>query len=251
MVRNFTDDNYEEQLEKTLSNILLNGSDSLKLLFEFFTLLDSPKIESPELQPHYSVGDRTINIINSSSELEIAIKSMKFKPFIGFDSEQKPTFHKNQKSNGICVIQLANDSICHIIQVKQIRNLKPLLELLEDEAIIKIGTGLEGDKKELFNQFNIKLKSTIDFERILKQLSSRDSIGAKRASSIFLNKNLQKSKNMSRSNWENIKLSTGQIKYASEDATVVYDLMIEIIKRYPFVINAVPTFFHDTFKDLR
>ena len=52
---------------------------------------------------------------------------------------------------------------------------------------------------------------------------------------------------MSRSNWENKELTTGQIKYATEDATVVYDVMIQILKQYPFVINIMPDFFKSSY----
>ena len=54
---------------------------------------------------------------------------------------------------------------------------------------------------------------------------------------------LQKSKNISRSNWENEELTSGQVKYASEDATVVYDVMNKILEQYPFVMNLMPMFF--------
>jgi len=234
-------------LEQALENIVENGSESLKLMLKFFTLLDTPKIESAQLQPNYSIGDRKINIIKTVQELEDAIKLIISSPFIGFDSEQKPTFKKGEKSHGIALIQLATAINCYIIHVKQIKDIKPLISLLEDENIIKIGTGLKGDKQELYNQFKIRLKSTLDLEEILKKLSSKDGIGAKRAASIFLNKNLQKSKNMSRSNWENEELSSGQIKYASEDATVVYDTMIQIVKEYPFIIKTLPRFFQDKY----
>jgi ribonuclease D len=239
MIRNFTNDDYENKIEVVLSDILHDSSDLLKSLFKLFALLDSP-LKAADLQKNYTVGNRKVTIINNSEELEIAINSMKLIPFISFDSEQKPLFKKNQKSHGISLVQLANETVCYLIQVKQIDNISPLLRLLENEKIVKVGIGLDGDKKELYNQFNIKLKSTIDLVQVLKQLSSYDSIGAKRSASMFLDQNLQKSKNMSRSNWENEQLTDGQIKYASEDATVVYDVLIQMIKDYPFVLEFMP-----------
>ena len=45
-------------------------------------------------------------------------------------------------------------------------------------------------------------------------------------------------------NWGNEELTDGQIKYATEDATVVYDIIGEILKQYPFCDeNDVPEFF--------
>ena len=114
---------------------------------------------------------------------------------------------------------------------------------MEDDKVIKIGTGLKGDNEALFKQFNLRLKSTIDLENVFKKLSSVNQIGAKKAALIILNEKLQKSKNISRSNWENTDLSDGQIKYASEDATVVYDVMNRILEEYPFAMNIMPSFF--------
>jgi len=244
MIRDYTEDNYEEQLEEVLSNILLNGSEPLKLMLNFFSLIDTPKSKLSQSQPSYSIGDRKISIIKTSKELEGAMKRINPIPFIGFDSEQRPTFKKGERSHGISLIQLANETDCYLIHTKLIKDIHPLKLLLEDESIVKIGTGLRGDKQELYNQFNIKLKSTIDLEEMLKKLSSKDGIGAKRAASIFLNQNLQKSKRISRSNWETKELSDSQIKYATEDATIVYDVMNQILREYPFVISTLPSFFN-------
>ena len=212
-------------------------------MIELFNLLDNPSSVASDLQTPYTIGSRTIEIINTSKQLEVSMNLIQVAPFIGFDSEQKPTFEKGEASNGVSLIQLASKSKCYLIQIKQIKNLKPLINLLENDKIIKIGTGLKGDNKALFNQFGLKLKSTIDLENVFKKLSSKNQIGAKKAALIILNENLQKSKNISRSNWENKKLTPGQIKYASEDATVVYDVMNRMISQYPFSMSLMPRFF--------
>jgi len=212
-------------------------------MIKLFELIDNSNNIQNDSQKAYTIGNRTIEIINTSEQLENALSNIESTPFIGFDSEQKPTFKKGQASHGISIIQLATLSKCYIIQTKQIRNLKPLINLLENQNIIKIGTGLKGDNEALFKQFNLRLKSTIDLENVFKALSAKNQIGAKKAALIILNENLQKSKNMSRSNWEKKDLTDGQIKYASEDATVVYDVMDRIIEDYPFSIDILPPFF--------
>jgi ribonuclease D len=212
-------------------------------MIKLFDLMDNSSSVNSDLQEPYFIGNRTIELINTSEQLEKAMNSIQLTPFIGFDSEQKPTFKKGQADNGVCLIQLATKDKCYLIQIKQIRNLKPLINFLEDDKIIKIGTGLKGDNEALFKQFNLRVKSMIDLEDIFKKLSSKNQIGAKKAASIILNKKLQKSKNMSRSNWENKELTSGQIKYASEDATVVYDVMDKILEQYPFVMKMMPEFF--------
>lgn len=243
LIRNFCEDDLENEVENVLKNILENGSNSLKSMIKLFDLMDNSSSVESDLQVSYSIGNRTTEIINTCEQLENIMNSIELTPFIGFDSEQKPTFKKGQADNGVCLIQLATKEKCYLIQIKQIKNLKPLIDFLEDDKIIKIGTGLKGDSVALFKQFNLRLKSTIDLEDIFKKLSSKNQIGAKKAASIILNEKLQKSKNISRSNWENEELTSGQIKYASEDSTVVYDVMSEILKQYPFVMKMMPMFF--------
>ena len=216
-------------------------------MIKLFNLIDNSSSLESDFQTPYTIGNRTIEVINTCEQLKEAMNSILLAPFIGFDSEQKPTFKKGQTSHGICLVQLATVSKCYLIQIKQIKNLKPLINFLEDDKIIKIGTGLKGDNEALFRQFNLRAKSMIDLEDIFKKLSSKNQIGAKKAASIILNEKLQKSKNMSRSNWENEELTYGQIKYATEDATVVYDVMSEILKQYPFVMNLMPMFFQERY----
>ena len=247
LIRNFCEDDLENEVENVLKNILENGSYELKSMIKLFDLMDNSTSAENDLQTPYSIGNRTIEVINTYEQLEVAMNTIQLAPFIGFDSEQKPTFKKGQADNGICLIQLATKDKCYLIQIKQIKNLKPLINFLEDDKIIKIGTGLKGDNEALFRQFNLRVKSMIDLEDIFKKLSSKNQIGAKKAASIILNEKLQKSKNMSRSNWENEELTSGQIKYATEDATVVYDVMSEILKQYPFVMKMMPMFFQEMY----
>ena len=228
-----------------LQDIVSNGSESLTRMLNLFDLIDDSQNIQNDSGIAYTIGNRTVEVINSSIELENAMKTIERAPFIGFDTEQKPTFKKGQASHGVCLIQLATKSKCYLIQNKQIENLKPLIKLLENPRVIKIGTGLKGDNDALFKQFKLRLRSTIDLENVFKKLSSKNQIGAKKAALIILNQNLQKSKNMSRSNWENKILSDGQIKYASEDATVVYDVMQTFIEQYPFIIDIIPPFFKE------
>lgn len=247
LIRDFCEDDLENEVENVLKNILENGSYELKSMIKLFDLMDNSSSIDTDLQTPYTIGNRTIEVINTCEQLKVAMNTILLAPFVGFDSEQKPTFKKGQADNGICLIQLATKDKCYLIQNKQIKNLKPLIDFLEDEKIIKIGTGLKGDNVALFRQFNLRAKSMIDLEDIFKNLSSKNQIGAKKAASIILNEKLQKSKNTSRSNWENKELTSGQIKYATEDATVVYDVMSEILKQYPFVMKMMPMFFQEKY----
>ncbi|WP_294965806.1 hypothetical protein [Sulfurimonas sp.] len=168
--------------------VLSDGSKSLKLITNFFSLLDSPKVDTTGTYPSYSTGNRKIHIIQNTKELESTIQALKLTTLIGFDSEQRPTFKKNEPSHGVATIQLASLTDCYIIQVKKITNIDPLIKLLEDGNIVKVGVNLTGDKQTLNDEFGIRMQATIDIDGILTKLSSRQSIGAKKAATIFLKK---------------------------------------------------------------
>lgn len=248
MIRKFVGEEVIKELNKAVSEVLLSESKSLTLLTEFFSLLDSSKLDLTNTYPFYSLENREVHVIQNTEELITAVESLKSSKLLGFDSEQKPTFKKNQLPHGIATIQLANLKECYIFQVKKIDNLIPLFELLENENIVKVGINLTGDNQALYSEFGIRMKATIEIDGILSKLSSKDSIGAKKAAKIFLQKDLQKSKKMSTSNWENKILSDNQIKYAAEDAAVVLDITIHLLNKYPFVSQSMPSWFKDNFE---
>lgn len=247
LISDFSEKDAIEQLNSAIATVL-NDSDSLHKIVHFFSLMDiEPDSELSANFPSYTIGDRKITIIKNSQQLESAMNSIISTNIIGFDTEEKPIFSKDTKPNGTAVVQLANDSECHIIQVKFIENLTPLKKLLEDKEIIKVGINLRRDKKALFNEFGFKIESIVDLQDIFKVLTSRRPIGAKHAATLFLEKNLQKSKKMTKSNWELKKLTDNQIKYAAEDATVMYDVMIHLLKKYPFFVQVMPQWFQNKY----
>ncbi len=207
--------------------------------------MDSSKSDPIHAYPSYSLADRKVHIIQNTEELIKAVESLKSEKLLGFDSEQKPTFKRNQAPHGIATIQIASLKECYIFQVKQIDNLTALIELLENEDIAKVGINLAGDNHALHSEFGIRMKATIEIDSVLSKLTSKESIGAKKAAKIFLKKDLQKSKKMSTSNWENDTLSDSQIKYAAEDAAVALDITIHLLNRYPFVIETMPVWFKE------
>lgn len=206
-------------------------------------MLDTSKQDQSTTYPSYSLDDRKVQVVQNTEELIKAVESLKSSALLGFDSEQRPTFKKNEKSHGIATIQLSSIDECYIIQVKKIQNLTALFELLESEDIAKVGINLAGDNHALYSEFKIRMKATIEIDSVLSKLTSKDSIGAKKAAKIFLKRDLQKSKKMSTSNWENDVLTDGQIKYAAEDAAVALDITIHLLNKYPFVIEAMPLWF--------
>ena len=97
-------------------------------MIKLFDLMDNSSSVDSDLQTSYSIGNRTIEVINTCEQLENVMNTILLTPFVGFDSEQKPTFKKGEANNGVCLIQLSTKDKCYLIQIKQIKNLKPLID---------------------------------------------------------------------------------------------------------------------------
>ena len=242
----------KEKIENALNNIIKNimndADDKTYKLMQFIYKLDNlNNIETQNLSD-YTQKDKTIHVINTQEALDKALISINKSKIIGFDTEQKPIFKKGVPPSKIAIIQISDNKNTYVIQVQQIKDISSLLGILVNENITKVGIGLNGDYSALYNEFKININACIDFGSLFKQkMSFSNEIGAKRGVMLFLNQNLQKSKKISRSNWENEILTDSQIKYASEDASCVYDMFCQMLKDYPFLIEILPTWFQDKY----
>ncbi|MCQ8181867.1 3'-5' exonuclease domain-containing protein 2 [Methylomonas sp. SURF-1] len=251
LIKNICGEAAEDELnsifEKAMSFLTVDCS--FLRVIELFYLIDNLDNIDFEKLERYSIGQRKIKIVKNNNDLNSAIQKIGKNRIIGFDTEKKPSFKKGAPPNQISIIQIANDSDCYIFQVKSLKDVSPLLKVLEDINTIKIGSGLSEDIENMLKEFGVRPRSFLDLHQIFKTyLYSENDIGAKKAVAIFLGKNMKKSKKMSRSNWENKDLSENQIIYAAEDASAVYDVFKYLINNYPFIINTLPKWFHEKAK---
>jgi len=223
----------------------LEGLDSRTSdLLDFINKLDNISNIDESTKQLYTIGNRKIHIVNTQKELNLAVELLFKSKVLGFDTEQKPVFQKGVPANGISIIQLSDAKNSYIFQIKQIGNLTPLFDLLSSSKVLKIGIGLKGDISSMASEFDVTLKACIDFGLIFKsKLYYENELGAKKSVLFFLDKKLQKSGRSSRSNWEIQKLSTSQIRYASEDSSCVYDCFCMMLIKYPFLAEILPTWF--------
>ena len=217
-------------------------------LLTFINEIDNILDKNDENVDLYSLSSKKVFVINNDEDLEIAVKNIKRSKIIGFDTEQKPIFKKGAKASKIAIIQIADKHNAYVFQIQQIKDISSLLSLLSSSKITKVGIGLKNDVNVLYTEFKINLNSYIDFGILFKsKLFYKNDLGAKKATLLFLNQKLQKSKNTSRSNWENKDLSSSQIKYAAEDAACVYDSFCEMLKQHEFLIKILPKYFQENY----
>ena len=162
------------------------------------------------------------------TNLEQAIKALVDEPYLGFDTESRPTFRKDQPRHSIALLQLASPTLCCLFQMNRISDPSPLKALTQNQSIIKLGIGLKDDVNYLAHDYGLPMQNTVDIGSLLKALGRKDMIGSKQLVAVTLNQRLRKSRSATTSNWANSPLTPAQIAYAADDAFSSVDAYLEI-----------------------
>jgi hypothetical protein len=82
---------------------------------------------------------------------------------IGFDSEEVPSFYTGGRSQGICLVQLCCGNDVMLMPVRTGMELPPLVQrVLETDAIVKAGVGIEDDAKQFAEQFGVHCRALLE-----------------------------------------------------------------------------------------
>jgi ribonuclease D len=135
-----------------------------------------------------------------------------------FDTESKPVFEKGVTNHGPHIVQFSTEYKAYIFQLHNPESYNPLLYLLSNENIKKIGFDLASDRKLLLKKFGVLLHGIVDLCPIFKRKGYRSTVGLRAAVAIMFNEQFQKSKHATMSNWGSSILSDEQLIYAANDA---------------------------------
>ncbi|BFF88978.1 exonuclease 3'-5' domain-containing protein 2 [Drosophila madeirensis] len=163
-----------------------------------------------------------VEVINSNSDPatqvvlnELRTHCQSFK-VVGFDCEwitvggsRRPVALLQLSSHkGLCALF----RLCHMKQIP-----RDLRELLEDEAVIKVGVAPQDDAKKLAHDYGVGVASTLDL-RFLAVMAGHKPEGLGKLAKTHADFVLDKNWRLACSNWEAKQLEPTQIKYAANDA---------------------------------
>ena len=146
-----------------------------------------------------------IHVIQSETETEKAVAYLQSRPVIGIDSETRPSFTKGQ-SHKVALLQVSSEECCFLFRLNMTGLTQPLVDLLENPGVIKVGLSLKDDFMMLHKRAPFNQQSCILFKEKI-------------------------SKSQRLSNWEADVLSDGQKQYAATDAWAclnIYNLLQEL-----------------------
>lgn len=153
-------------------------------------------------------------VIDKLENVAPAIAELRNSKIIGFDTETRPSFKKGHL-NTVALIQLATHSKCFLFRINIIGLPKPVVDLLEDKDVLKIGLSTHDDFHNLNKIGPISPQGFVELQNYVKEFRIADN-SLTRIYGILFGHRVSKGQRLT--NWEAETLTTAQQNYASLDA---------------------------------
>ncbi len=186
----------------------------------FQSIIDKEELKKLPLQAFKG----TIHVIDSMAGLKKYLPVLKQENVIGFDTETRPSFRKGQV-NQISLVQLATPFHAFLFRISALNLPDKLIELFEDDSIIKVGAALHDDLIDLRRIRDFKAGGFLDLQKYVGAFGIENK-GVAKLSGIVLGFRI--SKNQQLSNWDARKLNEAQKEYAATDAWVCLRIYQEL-----------------------
>jgi len=167
-----------------------------------------------------------IILVREADRVAKAVEEINQYSAVGFDTETKPTFVKGQFYH-ISLIQIAIPGKVFLFRINQCGFTQPLIDLMANNKIAKVGVGLRDDVIGLQKIHDFEPGGFEEIHKYVIDLGVRNT-GLRKLAAILLEVRI--SKGQQTSNWENPVLTDNQQSYAATDAWIcleMYNLLEE------------------------
>lgn len=171
-----------------------------------------------------------IRIVEDERDIAAACKYLAEQPVIGFDTETRPSFRPGVTFR-VSLLQLSTPTVCYLFRLNKIPLAKPILQLLEDRRILKIGADVAGDLRSLRQIRHFRDGGFVDLQGIAPEWGIGEK-SLRKLSAIVLGRRVSKAQRLS--NWEAATLTDKQQLYAATDAWVctrIYEQLLRTPKK--------------------
>lgn len=170
-----------------------------------------------------------IRIVEHERDIAAACKTLAEQPVIGFDTETRPSFRPGVTFR-VSLLQLSTPTVCYLFRLNKIPLAKPILQLLEDRRVLKIGADVAGDLRSLRQIRHFRDGGFVDLQGIAPEWGIGEK-SLRKLSAIVLGKRISKAQRLS--NWEATQLTEKQMRYAATDAWIcpeIYRILQHTLK---------------------
>lgn len=170
------------------------------------------------LEPFERLGLDRISLVSTAAQAREACAALIEHTVWGFDTESKPTFVKDEVSDGPHIVQLSTEQRAWVFQLHEPDCRAQVAALLAHGGHIKAGFGLGDDTKRIVSKLAVEPAAVMELNAVFRARGYRKDMGVKGAVAVLFNRRFIKSKKAATSNWANPKLSEAQLIYAANDA---------------------------------
>jgi ribonuclease D len=185
-----------------------------------------PRLHPPEksaileLEPFAGVELESVLVPRSDVQFQAALADLRAHPYLGFDTESKPTFMTGEVSTGPDVVQFATTTKAYVFQLRHQASEEFVRAILTDTDVVKVGFDLKQDQAQLRRRLSVEACPVLDLTRVFHRMGYPRHIGIKTAVAIVFGQQFIKSKKIATTNWSNERLEPRQVLYAANDAYV-------------------------------
>ncbi len=181
--------------------------------------LPTPSKEEIALLPEFGrLGLDRITLVVSGLQAREAAAALADHAVWGFDTESKPTFVKDQVSDGPHIVQLATPDHAWVFQLQDPVCRDTVAGLLAQATHTKAGFGLGDDTKRIQSKLLVDPAGVLELNAVFRERGYRKDMGVKGAVAVLFAQRFIKSKKAATSNWANPRLTGAQLVYAANDA---------------------------------
>ena len=170
------------------------------------------------LDPFERLGLDRIHLVATPAQAEKACAALAAAAVWGFDTESKPTFVKEQVSDGPHTVQLATLERAWVFQLHDPDCRAMVADLLARPGATKAGFGLGDDRKRISAKLGVEPAGVLELNAVFRERGYRKDMGVKGAVAVLFHRRFLKSKKAATSNWANPQLTESQLLYAANDA---------------------------------
>lgn len=157
-----------------------------------------------------------IRIVDHERDIAAACEYLGRQPLIGFDTETRPSFRPGVMYR-VSLLQLSTAERCYLFRLNKIPLARPILRLLGDPGVLKIGADVGGDLRSLRQLRRFRDGGFVDLQSLAPEWGIAEK-SLRKLSAIVLGKRVSKAQRLS--NWEAASLTPKQQLYAATDAWV-------------------------------
>ena len=155
-----------------------------------------------------------IHLVRTPQEAERAIAYLKQFSLLGIDTETRPSFKKGLV-NKVALVQISTENEAFLFRVNQTGLTLPLITLLENSQIAKVGLSLKDDVHSLHRKHSFEPNGFLDLQGYVKELGI-EAQSLQKIYALLFKKKISKSQRLT--NWEADVLTDRQKGYAATDA---------------------------------